>query len=155
MIDAQFDEQAQNGLMPYKRPKVDKEKKRLEKQRRNWEEKQAELKEKEQIEALKAEERNKLPQDRRSSIDLDETPVKPMKFNQIRKALVLKFFTKHFILMTRKSYEYKAYAQAVMYIQHIENLLELLSNIPTEVDGQDLEQLKVSMSHETYLYSYV
>ena len=45
--------------------------------------------------------------------------------------------------MAHKSHEFKAYAQAAMYIQHIENLIEILTSIPTEANGMDVDSFKV------------
>src|SRR5437016_5008198 len=83
---------------------------KLRRKRERWEQKQQKLKEDEERSAKLLAEASKLPQERKTSIDLDESLVKPMKFTQLRAALVLKFFVRHFIKMTRKAHEFKAYA---------------------------------------------
>jgi len=63
-------------------------------------------------------------------IDLDaELP----KFDSdIRKKLILEFFIEHFLKMAEKSNVFRNHGQAMVYMQHSENLLALLSDVGYE-----------------------
>jgi len=132
--------------------KVDKTQKKARKKFHEWEEKEKERKAQEELKAEELRLKNQFPQDRRSSIDLTETPVKPLRCSPVRTALLLKFFIRHFIKMSRKSVEFEDYAQAAMYIQHLENLTVLLSTIPSEAGSQDVDDFTVSIFKYIHLF---
>lgn len=74
-----------------------------------------------------------------SNFDLQVGPVK--SYSGFRRSLLLKFFIDQFIHMAEKSLHFGAYAQAAMYVLHVENLCEILSSIQTAV--VDVYELKV------------
>ena len=47
-------------------------------------------------------------------------------FDETRGSLVIEYFIKHFIAMAKKSNEYRAYGQGLMYLMQAENLMKLL-----------------------------
>jgi len=104
-------------------------------------EKQKKIKDLAEEKAKNAKESEKLPQEKKNSIDLEKLPLKQRQFSAQRLGLVLKYFIKHFIKMSAKSYEFKSYAQASMYAQHVENLISFLADLPNEEES--IEKFKV------------
>ena len=63
---------------------------------------------------------------RRHFDDLIDTNLTIEKFDETRGSLVIEYFIKHFIAMAKKSNEYRAYGQGLMYLMQAENLMKLL-----------------------------